>query len=276
MYTTAPQPLVTRVLQTAPLYTLVHMVRACCMHDHKLTVRHAHLKLVDQPPTKVRRLIPFPVLLLYRTSWTTCSKLPYYVSVFPGLFHSLSPTYALYAAQIFRIIRTPILSAITIRRNTYAATFRNVGTLPRSPCIAVRTGLVMTKIVRICPSVFVCHTQGLCWPKVRRTAYTFRVPGSVFKAGFIFPSFFFIFLAHLSPSNIQEVQTMLKFVNTSAGWPLFSVVVPSFATQPVLIYSKLPKPNCCHLPLVLPTAFSMVDVAQIQHNAAFPLIPAYI
>ena len=63
-----------------------------------------------------------------------------------------------YAAQMFRNIRTPILSAITIRRNTYAATFRNVGTLPRSPCIAVRTGLVMTKIVRICPSVFVCHT----------------------------------------------------------------------------------------------------------------------
>ena len=60
-----------------------------------------------------------------------------------------SPTYAPYAAQMFRNIRTPILSAITIRRNTYAATFRNVGTLPRSPCIAVRTGLVMTKIVTI-------------------------------------------------------------------------------------------------------------------------------
>ena len=54
-----------------------------------------------------------------------------------------------YAAQMFRNIRTPILSAITIRRNTYAATFRNAGTLPRSPCIAVRTGVVMTKIVRI-------------------------------------------------------------------------------------------------------------------------------
>ena len=63
-----------------------------------------------------------------------------------------------YAAQIFRIIRTPILSAINIRRNTYAAIFRNVGTLPHSSSIAVRTGLVMTKIVRICPSVFVCHT----------------------------------------------------------------------------------------------------------------------
>ena len=128
------------------------------MHDHKLTVRHAHLKLIDQPPTKVRRLIPFPILLLYRTNWTTYSTLPYYVSVFPGLFHFLSRTYALYAAQFFRIIRTPILSAINIRRNTYAAIFRNVGTLPHSSSIAVRTGLVMTKIVRICPSVFVCHT----------------------------------------------------------------------------------------------------------------------
>ena len=55
------------------------------------------------------------------------------------------------------------------------------------------------------PVLLVCHTQGVCWPNVCRTAYTFRVPGSVFKAGFIFPSFFFIFLAHLSPSNIQEV-----------------------------------------------------------------------
>ena len=54
-----------------------------------------------------------------------------------------------YAAQMFRNIRTPILSAITIRRNTYAAIFRNVGTLPHSSSIAVRTGLVMTKIVRI-------------------------------------------------------------------------------------------------------------------------------
>ena len=69
---------------------------------------------------------------------------------------------------------------------------------------------------------------------------------------------------------------MLKFDNTSAVLPRFSVIMPSFATQPVLIYSRLPKPNCCHLPLVLPIAFSMVDVAQIQHNAAFPLIPAYI
>ena len=62
------------------------MVRACCTHDHKRTVRHAHLKLVDQPPTKVRMLIPFPILLLYRTNWTTCSTLPLYVLVFPGLF----------------------------------------------------------------------------------------------------------------------------------------------------------------------------------------------
>ena len=65
---------------------------------------------------------------------------------------------------------------------------------------------------------------------------------------------------------------MLKFVNTSAGWPLFSVVVPSFATQPVLIYSWLPPTNCCHLPHVLPIAFSKVDAAQIQHCTAFTLV----
>ena len=66
----------------------------------------------------------------------------------PWTFHFFSPTYAPYAAQMFRNFCTPILSAITIRRNTYAATFRNVGTPPHSPCIAVRTGLMMTKIVR--------------------------------------------------------------------------------------------------------------------------------
>jgi len=53
------------------------------------------------------------------------------------------------------------------------------------------------------PVLLVCHTQGLCWPNVCRTAYTFRVPGPVFKAGLIFHSFYF--LAHFSPSNIQEV-----------------------------------------------------------------------
>ena len=58
-----------------------------------------------------------------------------------------------------------------VRRNTYAAhTFRNVGTLP---------------------GLLVCHTQGLCWSNVCRTAYTFRIPGPVFKAGLIFHSFFF-------------------------------------------------------------------------------------
>ena len=120
------------------------------------------------------------------------------------------------------------------------------------------------------PVLLVCHTQGLCRPNVCRTAYTFRVPGPVFKAGLIFHSFYF--LAHFSPSNIQEVQTMLKFDNTSAVLPRFSVIMPSFATQPVLIYSRLPKPNCCHLPLVLPIAFSKIDVAQIQHNAACTLV----
>ena len=70
-----------------------------------------------------------------------------------------------------------------VRRNTYAAhTFRNVGTLP---------------------GLLVCHTQGLCWSNVCRTAYTFRVPGPVFKAGLIFHSFFS--LAHFPPSNIQQV-----------------------------------------------------------------------
>ena len=144
------------------------MVRACCIHDHKPAVRHAHLKLVDQPPTKVRMLIPFPILLLYCTNLTTYSTLPLYVSVFPGLFIFFSPTYALhaaeivfavlsavtqeepYAAQMFRNIRTAILSAITIRRNTFAAhTFRNVGTLPRSPCMP-HAGSMLAKYVSYC------------------------------------------------------------------------------------------------------------------------------
>ena len=104
---------------------------------------------------------------------------------------------------------------------------------------------------------------------MRRTAYTFRVPGPEFKAGLIFLSlflFFFNFLAHYSPFNIQVV---LKFDNTSAVLPRFSVVVPSFATQPVLIYSRLPKPNCCHLPHVLPIAFSRVDLP--KSNTILPL-----
>ena len=40
------------------------------------------------------------------------------------------------------------------------------------------------------PVLLVCHTQGLRWPNVCRTAYTFRVPGPVFKASLIFRSFF--------------------------------------------------------------------------------------
>ena len=84
--------------------------------------------------------------------WTFSFSFAYVRATLPKIFrHSVSSNTKEepYAAQIFRIIRTPILSAITIRRNTYAATFRNVGTLPRSSCIAVRTGLVMTKIVTI-------------------------------------------------------------------------------------------------------------------------------
>ena len=113
----------------------------------------------------MRMLIPFPILLMYRTNWTTCSTLPLYVSVFPGLFFFFSPTYAPYAAefffavlssvtqaepyaaQMFRNDRSAILSAITIRRNTYAAhTFRNVGTLPRSPCMP-HAGCMLAKCV---------------------------------------------------------------------------------------------------------------------------------
>ena len=85
------------------------MVRACCTHDHKLTVHHTHLTLVDRPATKVRMLIPFPILLLYRTNWITCSTLPLYVSVFPGRFifrlrtGSMLPNFfVMHAAQIFR------------------------------------------------------------------------------------------------------------------------------------------------------------------------------
>ena len=63
---------------------------------------------------------------------------------------------------------------------------------------------------------------------------------------------------------------MLKFDNTSAVLPRFSLVMPSVATQPVLIYSRLL--NCCHLPHVLPIAFSRVDAVQIQHNTAFTLV----
>ena len=63
---------------------------------------------------------------------------------------------------------------------------------------------------------------------------------------------------------------MLKFDNTSALLPRFSVFMPSFATKPVVFYSRLPKRNCCRLPHVLPIAFSRVDADQIQHNTALP------
>ena len=141
------------------------MVRDCDTHHHKLTVRHTHVKPVVRPATKVTTLIPFPILLLNRTNWITCSTLPLYVSVFPGLFifrlrtGSMLPKFFAilsavtpeghYAAQMFRNIRTAVLSAITIRRNTYAAhTFQNLGTFPHSPCITVRTGSMLPKIVR--------------------------------------------------------------------------------------------------------------------------------
>ena len=85
------------------------MVRDCCSHLHKLAVRRTHVKLVNRPATKVRMLIPFPILLLYRTNWITCSKLPLYVSLFPGLFifrlrtgSMLPKFFVIHAAQIFR------------------------------------------------------------------------------------------------------------------------------------------------------------------------------
>ena len=121
------------------------------------------------------------------------------------------------------------------------------------------------------PVLLVCHTQGVCWPNVCRTAYTFRVPGPVFKAGLIFilvfsRTFSFPLPTYKRCRRCSNLTILLLYCL------VFSVIMPSFATQPVLIYSRVPKPNCCHLPLVLPIAFSRVDVAQIQHNAAVPLV----
>ena len=68
-----------------------------------------------------------------------------------------------YAAQMFRNIRTAILSAITLRRNTYAAhTFRNFGTVPHFRCLTVCTGSMLPKIVRTwvrLPTLFVYVTH---------------------------------------------------------------------------------------------------------------------
>ena len=68
-----------------------------------------------------------------------------------------------YAAQMFHIIRTAILSAVTLRRDTYAAhTFRNLGTFPHSRCITVHTGPMLPKIVRTwvrLPALFVYVTH---------------------------------------------------------------------------------------------------------------------
>ena len=141
------------------------MVRACCMHDHKLTVRHAHLKLIDQPPTKVRRLIPFPVLLLYRTSWTTCSKLPYYVSVFPGLFHSLSPTYALYCTlPKFFALFVPLFCRLLPYE----------GTLMLPPFEM----LVRSPVLLLLP-----YAQGSWWPKLSEYVHLFLYVTRMVYAG---------------------------------------------------------------------------------------------
>ena len=122
------------------------MVRACCTHDHKLTVRHAHLKLVDQPPSKVRMLIPFPIILLYRTNWTTCSTLPLYVLVFPGLF-------------IFFPLRTrPMLpKCFVIFVPLFCRLLPYEGTLMLPPFEM----LVRSPILLVLP-----YTQGSSWPRL--------------------------------------------------------------------------------------------------------------
>ena len=123
----------------------------------------------------------------------------------PWTFHFFSPTYALYAAPPQK--KFAVLSAVTQEEPYAAQMFRNLRTVPLFCRLLPYEGTLMLStpfemLVRS-PVLLVCHTQDLCWPNVCRTAYTFRVPGPVFKAGLIFHSFYF--LAHFSPSNIQEV-----------------------------------------------------------------------
>ena len=113
------------------------------------------------------------------------------------------------AAQLFRNIRTAILSAVTIRRSIYAAhTFRNLGTLPHSPCIAVRTGPMLPKMVRPWVptlSVYVTHRVYAGQMSVELlTPFAYLVQCS--KRVYFFLYFlYFLFFAHFPPFNIQEV-----------------------------------------------------------------------
>ena len=114
----------------------------------------------------------------------------------PWTFHFFSPTYALYAAQTF----FTVLSAVTQEEPYAAQMFRNIRTVPLFCRLLPYEGTLLLPtpfemLVRS-PVLLVCHTQGLCWSNVCRTAYTFRVPGPVFKAGLIFHSFYFL---HIFP-----------------------------------------------------------------------------
>ena len=131
------------------------MVRACCTHDHKLTVRHAHLKLVDQPPLTI---------VIYVDSLPYSSAVPYeldYVLDVAALRIGIPWTFHFFRLRTRSMLPTPFEMLV------------------RSPVLLV------------------CHTQGLCWSNVCRTACTFRVTGPVFKAGLIFHSFFFFL--HIFP-----------------------------------------------------------------------------
>ena len=59
------------------------MVRDCGIHHRKFTVRHTHVEPVDRPATKkVRMLVPFPILLLYRKKDYMLNVVPLRVDIF--------------------------------------------------------------------------------------------------------------------------------------------------------------------------------------------------
>ena len=126
----------------------------------------------------------------------------------PWTFHFFSPTYALYAAQTF----FTVLSAVTQKRSPmlpkcfviFVPLFCLL--LPYEGTLMLLTPfemLVRYPVLLVLPYTRRVYAGQKC--VVLLTRYIFRVPGSVFKAGLIFLSFFlfFIFL-HIFPLPTYE------------------------------------------------------------------------
>ena len=101
---------------------------------------------------------------------------------------------------------------------------------------------------------------------MRRTAYTFRVPGPVFKAGLIFPSFFLLyFLAHFfslptyqrcrccSNSTILLLYCLVFFsscaqLRDTAGPNIFQIAKNKLLTFAALFSHRFQQGRCCPNP----------------------------